>query len=222
MDRPIVSARPKRSGFAARDLLWLTPLALVAVGFVAVVAWPVLLLLYLYLFLLDAWVQDRLLLTILVMSASAVLAFTVIRPHRPRGERFRPTAVALARAASWWQVLFLPLALEAFALHLGDNSPLLFGCLLTLPLQPVGTLLLRRTSFLLTGTALKAVALVPPSVALLLAAFPPQTPDPYGYPDGQFNATFFHLIGAGDVLLAASIAAATYLAHRAESGRGRA
>jgi hypothetical protein len=220
METPIVSARPEQSGFAARDLFWLTPLALVSVAFASVVAWPAPVLLCLYLFVLDTWAQDRLFLTALVMLGSAVLGFAVIRLHRPSGKRSRPTAAALARAASWWQVLFLPMTLEALAWRLRDDSPLLHGWLFILLLQPLGTLLLRRTRFLLTGAVLKAVVLVPPSVTLLLAVFP--APGPYGYPDVPFNAALFHLVGAVGVLLAASIPVAALLVHRAEPVRGRA
>jgi hypothetical protein len=205
----------KRGDATVRDLLRLAPWALLVVVLGAVVCSPVLYVLVLYLLGLDVWLHDRPLLFVLVVVASALFGLSVIAVYRRRGERARPGVVALARAASWWQLLLLPVLLFGLAQFLGADAPLLFGWLpLALLLQPLGTLLLRRTQFLLAGAALKAVVLVPPSLALLLAA--PTARSSYDSSGDWPGAAFLHLVGVNGIVLAAAIGVAAYLVHRSD------
>ena len=204
----------KRGDASTRDMLQLAPWALLVTVLGAVVCSPVLYVLVLYLLFLDAWLQGRPLFFVLVVVASALVGLSVIGVRHQRGDRARPGMVALARAAGWWQLPLLPVLVIGLARFLGDAS-LLFGWLpLALLLQPLGTLLLRRTQFLLTGAALKAVVLVPPSMVLLLAT--PTAHNSYGSSDDRPGAAFLHLVGVNGIVLAAAIAVAAYLAHRAD------
>ncbi|MHA6760960.1 hypothetical protein [Streptacidiphilus sp. PAMC 29251] len=205
----------KRGDARERELLGLAPWALLVVVLGAVVCSPVLYVLFLYLLLLDAWLQTRPAFFVLVVVASVLFGLSVIGVCHQRGERARAGMVALARAASWWQLLLLPVLLFGLARFLGGDASLLFGWVpLALLLQPLGTLLLRRTRFLMTGAALKAVVLVPPSLALLLAT--PMALGPYNSWDDRPGAVFLHLVGVNGIVLAAAIAVAAYLAHRSD------
>ncbi|MFC1409466.1 hypothetical protein ACEZCY_09750 [Streptacidiphilus sp. N1-12] len=213
--------RVQQGKATARDLLRLAPWALIVIVLGAVLCSPLLYLLALYLLLLDTWLQARPLVFVLVAVAFALFGLSVIGVCHQRGARARPGMVALARAASWWQLLLLPVLLYRLAPFLGGYASLLFGWLpFALLLQPLGTLLLRRTEFLLTGAALKAVVLVPPSLVLLLA-----TPTslgtstglgPHNSADDYSASAFLHLVGANGLALAAAIALAAYLTHRSD------
>ena len=204
----------KRGDATTRELLELAPWALLVIVLGALLCSPVLYVLVLYLLGLDVWLQGRPLFFVLAVVASVLFGLSVIGVCHQRGARARPGAVALARAASWWQLLLLPVLVIGLARFLGDAS-LLFGWLpLALLLQPLGTLLLRRTQFLMTGAALKAVVLLPPSLVLLLTT--PMGLGPSNSWDDRPSAAFLHLVGANGIVLSAAIAVAAYLVHRAD------